>query len=116
MRIKPNRTEEWFRDWLELCFPNTYIFNGGQIIIEGLIPDYFCILKGKKKVIEIIGRRDFANHSDEAIAKRKVTYEKYGFSMLELDSKEIKDSDTLVAIIVNFTYAKEAEKVKEDIL
>lgn len=103
-RIKPNATEEWFTNWLELCFPGVYEFNGGQVIIEALVPDYFCKLPTQKKLIEIVGRRDFANHSDEAMARKKAIYEKYGFSMLELDSKEIKDSEKLVAIIAKFTY------------
>ena len=103
VRIKPNKTEEWFTNWLELCFPGVYEFNGGQIIIEGLVPDFICVTE-KKKIIEVVGRRDFANHSDEAMEKRRAIYKKYGFSTLILDTIELKDGETLVAIVAKFTY------------
>ena len=102
-KLKPNKSELWLEEFLNDMLPGEYIRNGGQITIEGKVPDYFNI-NSHKTVIELVGRKDFPKHSPEALEEKEKIYAKYGFKTLFLDMKSLKDEDTLFTDILYFTY------------
>jgi len=93
-RMKPNKTELSLLEFLNEAFPKQFIYNGGQIIIEGLVPDFFCI-DGSKALIEFIGNPNYPKHDPEYLEEREKLYIKYGFKVLYLYTKDLLDEDAL---------------------
>ena len=102
-RFKPNQAELKLLELLDESFPNKWIFNGGQIQIEGLIPDFLHI-GPKKLLLEYIGRKDFPKHSPEALKTREKTFNKYGFNVMFLRDTDLKDTNQLFLDILFFTH------------
>lgn len=94
-RIKPNLTELKLQYFLDTYYPGRWIYNGGQIIICGMVPD-FVNTNSKKAFIEFIGRRDVPKHSDEELKEREKCYNSFGFKVLYLFSEDIKDENHLI--------------------
>ena len=89
-RLKPNKSEQELLNLLNEEFPGEFIFNGGQITIEGKIPDFFSV-NGKKQIIELAGRF----HDWMELNERIKLFKKYGFNTLIIEYKELKDLDEL---------------------
>jgi len=102
-RIKPNRSEQKLLDLLEYYFPGKFMYNGGQITIEGKIPDFININE-RKVIIELVGRRDFPKHSEEELEDRKAMFAKYGFRTLYVYQEDLRDREDLFQTILFFTY------------
>ena len=92
---KPNKSEQYLFSILQENFPNEWNFVGdGQIIIDGLNPDFINI-NGKKLIIELYGN---FWHSKQIIKrsprneenKRIKRYAKYGYSTLIIWDKDLE--------------------------
>lgn len=93
-KIRPNKSEEWLLSFLNTYFPGIFIYNGGEIIIEGKIPDFFCV-NSKKAIIELIGSKHYEKHSEEELWEKEKLYRKYGFDVIFINQNELKDEDEL---------------------
>lgn len=102
-RFKPNKSEQYLLDLLNGWFPNQFIFNGGQLIIEGRIPDFVCI-DGHKVFLELIGRQDFQKHQPEELENREKLFNKFGFKTLFIYQSQLKDTDKLFEDILFFLH------------
>jgi len=103
-KIKPNKTEERLIDLLELYIPGKFAYNGGEVIIEGMVPDFVSITNDSKCFLEVVGRRDIPKHSPEALQHKVDTYGKYGFSVMFIYQKDFKDEEELAKNIVYFRH------------
>ena len=95
------RPEKSLETILNLICPDEFKYNGGfdcGISIDGLIPD-FVNVNGQKQVIDVHG--DYW-HKDEDIDIRIERYAKYGYSLLIIWEKELKNRSEVVKRIVSF--------------
>lgn len=106
-QVKPNKLEMQMDSLLQECFPNEWRYVGdGQVIIEGLCPD-FINYNGQKKIIEVFGdywhdptkRRLRPNYTEEG---RRATYSQFGFSTLVIWEHELGDPVKVVEKISSF--------------
>lgn len=101
-RFKPNMTELKLLDFLEDKFPGEFQWNGGQIQINGKVPDFY---NSKHHVfLEYIGRKDFPKHEPEELEKRKKLFENLGFRVMYIHSEDLKDPDNLYLDILFFLH------------
>ena len=71
---------------------NKYIFVGdGSVILGGYNPD-FINTKGTCKIIDLFGE---AFHTKQEAKKRKAFFKKFGFDLLIVWGKELKDEKKL---------------------
>lgn len=110
---------------LEENFPNRYEFTGYSNKIGWFYPDYTS-KDGEKKLIELYGCYwhkckgccpDPKNEWWLEHHKRRIkNYEKFGYKVLEIWEHELKDEESLIKKIGNFTYnglkIKNIEKIK----
>lgn len=92
-RIKPNKSELRLLDYLQQWFTNgsSYVYNGGQLTIEGKVPDFVCVGE-KKKIIELWGKYW---HDEGERKERKALFAKYGYDTLFVNDTELKHEDEL---------------------
>ena len=109
-RLKPNKSEQKFLKLLDEWFPGKLIFNEGQLTIYGKIPDFVRTDK-HKVIIELIGRRDFDRHSDEALEEKERLYSRLGFRTMFVDQRELQDEDKLFEDILFFTHSTEVSSI-----
>jgi len=107
--LKPNKQEFFLNSNIQLNLPNEYIFSGdGKIILGGKCPDWFNI-NGKKKVVELFGdywhgESKTGRTKEQEEILRKSHFAKYGFATLVIWESELKNMDSVVDKIRNFTY------------
>jgi len=126
---KINGSEKTLLDILELNFPGRYKFTGYSEQIGWYYPD-FTSIGNEKKLIELYGcywhgcNECLPNNTKNKVdrdAKRIKNFEKFGYKTLEIWEHELKDLDTLVNKIGNFTYnglkiiSIEEERVDKDV-
>jgi len=99
-KIKPNKSEQRLDNFLDENFKGKFIYNRGQILIEGKIPDYFGI-DDKKVLIEFAGRRF---HTEEELEEKKKLFAKYGFRTLIIWQEELGDEQKLFEKILFWYY------------
>lgn len=102
-RIQSNRTEVRILTLLHDNFPGKFMYNGGELIIHGMVPDFPCIAE-PKVIIEFIGRRDFPKHTPEELEKREAIFSRLGFRTLFIFTEDLKDEDKLVEDILFFLH------------
>lgn len=94
----PNRQEIFLINlFQEHNLPYRYVGNG-QVILGNKNPD-FINTNGQKKVIEFFG--EYWHKPEDEEIKREI-YQQYGFSMLVIWGKELKNKDSLLAKILAF--------------
>jgi G:T-mismatch repair DNA endonuclease (very short patch repair protein) len=90
LKIKPNGLERAFCDLLQSYFTNEWSYvGGGKVFIGGFVPDFMH--KEEKWIIEVNG--DYWHSFSEAKEKdrrKRETYEKYGYKVLEVWESEIR--------------------------
>lgn len=98
LRRTPNKEESFLITFFN--YHNIpYAFVGdGKVIIEGRNPD-FINSNGEKKIIEFFGEH-WHKEEDEEI-KRKI-YARYGFNLLVIWGKELRNEEKLLEKICNF--------------
>ena len=98
VRRTPNNEEKFLIDFLnEHELPYKFV-GDGKVIIENRNPD-FINYNGQKKIIEFFGEH-WHDPEDECI-KREI-YARYGYEMLGIWGKDIKDHDKLLESISEF--------------
>ena len=102
-RLKPNKSEQKLLALLDEYLPGKFIYNGGQILIEGKIPD-FVNVNDRKVIIELVGRRDLPKHTKEELEKRQELFSKYGWRTLYIYQDDLKNEDQLLEDIILFTF------------
>lgn len=109
-QIKPNKTEMKLSELIHEV-TNDFKYNGDfsqGISIGGRIPD-FVNCNGKKQVIEMFGRYWHDPVHNKKIDKRRTyeatldDYKKFGFDCLIIWDVELKNQDTIIEKIRNFT-------------
>ena len=111
MNMKPNKPEKFFINLLEEHFHGEFGYNGDYRLktrIDRLIPD-FVHLKGKRKVIDILGTHW---HTENEFHKRNERYKKYGFDSLILWENELNNVEVLKERIKTFIYNPNIKIVK----
>ena len=101
-RFKPNQTELGLIEFLEEEFPGKFIFNGGQLMICGLVPDFFCAKH--QAILEYIGRRDLPKHEPEYLEEREKIFAKFGFRTMYIYQENLKDKYQLSLDILFFLH------------
>lgn len=96
-RIPNNEEKVLINLFKDFNLPYKYVGNGA-VIIEGKNPD-FINYNGQKKIIEFFG--EHWHPPEDEIVKRKI-YEKYGYDMLAIWGKELKNQDKLLFNIRQF--------------
>jgi hypothetical protein len=97
-RKTPNKEEKFLiKFFSEHKLPYKFV-GDGKVIIENRNPD-FINSNGQKKIIEFFGEH-WHVPEDEDI-KREI-YERYGYEMLVIWGKDIKDHDELLSMINEF--------------
>lgn len=103
--LSPNKEEIKLMGILNDVCPGEYKYTGsGEVIIGGMIPDYFNA-NGQKKVIELFGtywhtvKGATPNRTE---AGRIKEYKKYGFDCLVIWDKELKDLTSVKERIMVF--------------
>lgn len=99
-KIKPNKVERELREFLNLYLPGEFTYNGGQVIIEGKVPDFFCI-KNQKALIELVSER---YHDEDELEDREELFSKYGFKTLMVYDYELKNEEELFNKILFWLY------------
>ena len=102
-RLKPNKSEQKLLDLLNEYFPKEFIYNGGQVTIEGKIPDFINVNK-HKVILELIGRRDFPKHSAEELEGREKLFKQFGFKTLFIYQEDLKNESKLFEDILFFIH------------
>jgi len=102
-KVKPNKTELRFTDFLDTHFPGEWKYVGdgkAKVVIGGKVPDWMNI-NGKKKLIELYG--DYYHQGDNPQDKMDI-YAEFGFDCLVIWEHELKEKseEELVEIIKNF--------------
>lgn len=104
LQIKPNGLERAFCELLQSYFTNEWGYVGdGKVFIAGYVPDF--IHKDEKWIIEVNG--DYWHSFPEVKEKdrrKRETYEKYGYRVLEVWESEFRSDPIGVVdkIVVNF--------------
>jgi very-short-patch-repair endonuclease len=97
LQIKPNGLEKAVCDLLQSYFTNEWCYVGdGKVFIAGFVPDF--IHKEEKWIVEVNG--DYWHSLSEAREKdrrKRETYEKYGYKVLEVWESEFR-SDPMVVV------------------
>lgn len=98
LRRTPNNEEKFLIDFFS-HHTLPYAFVGdGKVIIDGRNPD-FINSNGEKKIIEFFGEHWHKNEDEEI--KRKI-YAQYGFDLLVIWGKELRDEEKLLERLLNF--------------
>lgn len=98
VRRTPNNEEKFLIDFFnEHKFPYRFV-GDGKVIIEGRNPD-FINCNGQKRIIEFFGEH-WHDPEDEGI-KREI-YTRYGYEMLAIWGKDIRDYEKLLNMINEF--------------
>ena len=108
-RMKPNQAELNLLGILHENFPGKFKWNGGEVTIEGKIPDVLRVDQ-HKIILELVGRRDIKGHTEEDLEVKRTLYEKWGFHMMIIDTKDLKDEEKLcndILFFVHFNLPKE---------
>jgi very-short-patch-repair endonuclease len=105
VHLRPNGLEKAFCDLLQSYFLNEWRYVGdGKIFIAGFVPDF--VHREERWIIEVNG--DYWHSSSDAIEKDKKkrgTYEKYGYKVLEVWENEFKsDPMGVVRKIMEYFY------------
>lgn len=111
MNLKPNKPEQFVLAFVEKHFPGEFGYNGDyrlKIRIDKLIPD-FVHVKGKKKVIDILGSYW---HTANEYHQRSERYKQHGYDSLILWEQELKDEKTLKERIKTFIYNPNVKIIK----
>ncbi len=99
-RREPNNEEQFLINlFRENGLPYKYVGNG-KVILGGKNPDFINV-NGQKKIIEFFGEH-WHNIRDEQ--KKRDIYSTYGFEMLGIWGKELKNPGKLISKILNFEY------------
>lgn len=94
----PNNQEIFLDNFLKKEFPDEYKFVGDfQFILGGKCPDF--INQKDKKIIELFGEHW---HEEKDIVKRVKHFEKFGYQVLVIWTKELKDLENLKFRIKHF--------------
>ena len=101
-RFKPNQTELQLLEFFDENFPGKIIFNGGQIIIEGMVGDFYCAKH--YTFLEYVGRPDVPKHQPEALERRRLVFAKYGFRMMFIHQADLKDKELLCNNVLFFLH------------
>ena len=98
LRRTPNRDEQFLIDFFKTKnLP--YIFVGnGSVIIDNRNPD-FINSNGQKKIFEFFG--EHWHKPEDEIVKRRI-YRKYGFDLLVIWGRDIKNKETLLEKVLEF--------------
>jgi hypothetical protein len=100
--LHPNYKESLLQSLLDVVEPKAWKFNTGDLVVSGLVPDYYR-LDGIKSCVELFG--DYW-HKDEPEWFREGLYSKAGYKCLIVWERELgKDLDSfnrLVAKLQNF--------------
>lgn len=98
LRRTPNKEESFLIAFFNYHnIPYTFV-GDGKVIIEGRNPD-FINSNGEKKIIEFFGEH-WHKEEDQEI-KRKI-YARYGFNLLVIWGKELRNEEKLLEKIFNF--------------
>ena len=112
--VKPNKKEQLLDQILQTNFPNEWKYVGdGSFVLKGLCPDWINI-NGRKKVIDLFGcfyhgcpihypSRKPEPHLTEPV--RRTIFEECGYNYLVIWEHELKDGETLLRKLEEFTYA-----------
>jgi len=99
LQYKPNKSEQKIIDaFHKHSLPYKYV-GDGQIMIDGLFPD-FINCNGEKKIIELFGA---FFHEPEEEQIRKDRFAKYGFKTLIIWDRELCHMDKVITKARNFT-------------
>ena len=101
-RFKPNQTELNIFEFLDDSFPGKFIYNGGQLMICGKVPDFYCAKY--HAILEYIGRKDFPKHKPEVLENREKLFSKFGFRTIYLYQENLRDKDQLFLDILFFLH------------
>jgi len=85
-RIQPNKSESRLLEFLNFYFPGKFMYNGGQILVEGKVPDFIDI-NGQKVFLELAGKRF---HDVDEMKTKCLLYKRYGFRTLVIWSDEVR--------------------------
>jgi len=94
----PNKEEKYLIDFFEKHNLPYRFVGDGKVVIEGRNPD-FINCDGQKKIIEFFGEH-WHEEKDEEI-KRQI-YERYGYKLLVLWGKDLKDEENLLNKVLEF--------------
>jgi dTDP-4-amino-4,6-dideoxygalactose transaminase/intein/homing endonuclease len=111
MNMKPNKPEKFLINFLEQYFPGEFGYNGDYRLktrINRLIPD-FVNLKGKRKVIDILGNYW---HTKAEYPERNKRYNKHGYGSLILWENELSNKEALKERVKAFIYNPNVKIVK----
>ena len=97
-RRTPNKQEAFLSNFFAIHNLPYRFVGDGAIIIEGRNPD-FINCNGQKKIIEFFG--EYWHKLDDEGVKRKI-YARYGYTMLGIWGKDIKNEKKLLEVVSNF--------------
>lgn len=107
LQSKPNKLETKLQNLLSTYFPKQWEYNRGQVILNGLIPDFINV-DGQKAVIEVFGEYWHTGrvkwHQTEL--GRVMAYNSLGFRCLVIWGSGLKDENSVVLKIKRFTEGK----------
>lgn len=102
LRRTPNNEEKFLIAFFqEYTIPYKFV-GDGKVIIDNRNPD-FINTDGQKKIIEFFGEH-WHKSEDEEI-KREI-YKRYGFDLLVIWGKDLKDKNTLLSKVLDFEERK----------
>jgi len=107
LHSKPNKAEIYLNSILDRIFPNEWKFVGdGQVIIDGLCPDFINI-NGDKKIIELFGKHWHKSQDNiryrQTEEGRKESFGKYGYDTLIIWDYELKSETNVIEKIRSFS-------------
>ncbi|MBA7695554.1 hypothetical protein ES703_104183 [subsurface metagenome] len=94
----PNKQEKYLTALFEEHNLPYHFVGNGKVIIEGKCPD-FINYNGLKKIIEFFG--EYWHKPEDEFIKREF-YARYGYEMLDIWGKELRDEQTLLIKIFEF--------------
>jgi len=99
----PNKAEEWLGRLIELACPGMYVYNMGDFILGGKVPDF--VNYEDKRVIELFGELFHAKEEEQI---RTEWFEKLGYKTLIIWYNElISDQKAVAHKIYNFEHGVE---------